>query len=666
MIGRSELWRAVHNDLVDKCAATAPLIESEHGSSVLYAFNTADRDLEVVDRRADTEGDSFFTITLPSFGKEFLRTLDRGCVLSSDFEGWRKVDVRFAARSASSQSEDRLCLPAFLQWATRAVFAASHTCSAEPDLVHPCVVGGVGEKSAKHSYYPPLSYLGYDEDWAAESVHAILQLSGLYSKEKRLCSTEKIAAALDGYVGTDKEIESHLEGEIFPSLLHIERVRKIVTLAFASTLTEVDREVHDGLLLPKHGPGATADSLVGNEKWLLAEWTERLETVFPHGEFLYPNELIHHLSDERIVLRAPGEERPVKVVLVPKTQATPRVIAIEPTCMQYVQQAFMRSLVPKLEKFKSSSSFVGFTDQAPNQKLAAYGSAGGNLATLDLSEASDRVANWLVEELFADFPHFLEGVQACRSTRASLPDGRIITLNKFASMGSALTFPIEAMVFTAIVLEACISALSLPLNARSLRSLRGRVRVYGDDIIVPVETAEQVTESLETFGFKVNRHKSFWTGEFRESCGEEYWRGRDVSHVKVRSAFPTNLGSATEVISTSSTRNQLFESGFVQAVDVLDRVLLRVLKGVYPVVERTSPLVGRLGLERPHADAWDQALHVPLAKGYVPVAKSPVNKLDGTRALLKYFLSPSEEEDHLTRSGRPRVVRMKLAMAPVY
>lgn len=663
MIGRLELWRAVHEDLVDKCAATAP--KDKLGNPVqnhrISGLAVASRDVEVASRREKTEGDSFWTITLPSFGKEFLRALDRGCVLPDDFVGWGRKDLF----SESDTFFDGSSLPKFLYWALRNVFSATHVCSAEHSP-HACLVPAEDSSPVLGQYWPPLKEQGYDEDYAAESVHAILQLSGLYSKEKRLASDANNRAALDAYVRTDKELEDHLQSDDFPSLESLARVRKVISLAFAGALSVVDRKVYDGELLPKHGPGATADKLVGNEKWLLTEWTERLEKLFPAEVFLYPNDVLYRDSDEEIVFRAPENERPVKVVLVPKTRATPRVIAIEPTCMQYVQQAFMRELVPALESHESSQSFVGFTDQEPNQDLAALGSAGGGLATLDLSEASDRVANWLVEELFSDFPNFLEGIAACRSTRASLPDGRVITLNKFASMGSALTFPIEAVVFAAISIEAVLRALSLPLDARSLRSLRGRVRVYGDDIIVPVNCAEQVAETLETYGFKVNRRKSYWTGEFRESCGKEFWRGRDVSHVKVRTEFPTTLRSATEVISTSSTRNQLFEAGFVEAVELLDALLLRILKGKYPVVESTSPLIGRLALDRPSGDGWDSDVHVPVAVGYVPVAKSPVNRLDGPRALLKYFLNPSEEAEHLTRSGRPRVVRMKLAIRPVF
>lgn len=670
MIDRSELWRAVHEDLVDKCAATAPQAAHEAGL-VTWFHSSVSKDIETVLRRVEHEGDSFFQLTLPAFGKEFLEALDRGCLLpGSSFQGWKRAPYGHATQLGVGGG------PAFLKWALQVVFPNGHICSAESNVVHPCTRGGSGKEASipssdldpNRNYFSTWqrSWERYDDDWAAECVHAVLQLTRLFSKEESRASTARNQAALDAYVSTDEELAEHLERVDFPLLQErLTAVRKVLTLAFAGSLSRVDREVYDLTLLPKHGSGATADKLYGNEKWLLDEWTERLEERFPHGVMLYANDGLFYDSSESVVLRTPEDERPVKVMLVPKTPATPRVIAVEPTCMQYVQQAFHRALVPDIESSKLSQHFVGFTDQEPNRRLAAYGSAGGNLATLDLSEASDRVANWLVEALFADFPHFLEGIQACRSTHASLPDGRVILLNKFASMGSALTFPIEAITFTVICLEAVCRALSMPLTLRSLRSLQGRVRVYGDDIVVPQDCAEQVIDSLELFGFKVNRHKSFWTGEFRESCGEEYWRGRDVSIVKVRQPFPTSLRSAKELKSTVETRNQLFECGYVEAVEVLDRSLLPILRGKFPVVGPRSALLGRLSLEPPHWRISCVDTQVPLEEGYLVVAKSPVNKLDGPRALLKYFLSPSEDEEHLTRSGRPRSVRVIFGMAPV-
>nr|QDH86778.1 MAG: RNA-dependent RNA polymerase [Leviviridae sp.] len=109
--------------------------------------------------------------------------------------------------------------------------------------------------------------------------------------------------------------------------------------------------------------------------------------------------------------------------------------------MQHIRSSFM-------------NEFIGSDTQEPNQLLAQKGSRDGSLATLDLSEASDRVSLQLVEELLARNPLAKEAILACRSLRASVPGHETITLAKFASMGSALCFPIEAMVFITITFLA--------------------------------------------------------------------------------------------------------------------------------------------------------------------------------------------------------------------
>jgi len=336
--------------------------------------------------------------------------------------------------------------------------------------------------------------------------------------------------------------------------------------------------------------------------------------------------------------------------------------------MQYIQQAIMQPLVSEIESNPISGSFTGFTDQTPNQELARKGSLDGSLATLDLSEASDRVANWLVEELFEDYPHFLEGIQSCRSTRCQLPSGEVIPLLKFASMGSAMTFPIEAMIFTAISLLGCLGSSRSPTISQIMR-LVGSVRVYGDDIIVPSDKAVAVAETLETFGFKVNQRKSFWNGPFRESCGKEYFYGRDVSIVKSRQVFPRTRHCVPELVSLVSFRNQLCEAGWLDTVEMLDTEILRLLDGDFPYVSGNSSLLGRVGPERPEIHRGHPTLHRPEAKGYLLDVRLPHSPLSGIPALTKCLMHPEiswEQKDHLTRSGRPRAVGLKLAWAPVY
>nr|QDH86450.1 MAG: RNA-dependent RNA polymerase [Leviviridae sp.] len=77
----------------------------------------------------------------------------------------------------------------------------------------------------------------------------------------------------------------------------------------------------------------------------------------------------------------------MKVIDVPKTMKTPRIIAMEPTAMQYAQQGILR-LIQDAIKGSYLNDFIGLDDQEPNQLMARQGSAVGDLATLDLSEAS--------------------------------------------------------------------------------------------------------------------------------------------------------------------------------------------------------------------------------------------------------------------------------------
>jgi len=443
-------------------------------------------------------------------------------------------------------------------------------------------------------------------------------------------------------------------------------VKKVSDLLFGRQLSNLDGMIYRRELVPKHGPGATADSLYGNQKWTLPTWHERLEWLFPYQEYAIPN-FKYWEEAQGVELLAPSAEPPVKLTAVAKTHLTPRLIAIEPTCMQFVQQAISRPLCEMLEADSVSKHFIGFEEQWPNQAMARVGSEDGSLATLDLSEASDRVGNWLVETLYENYPHFVEAVQACRSTRVKLPSGEIISLRKFASMGSALTFPIEGMVFTAIVFEAVLRAKGLRATRTAIMQFRDMVRVYGDDIIVPTDTAETVIDSLENFGFKVNRRKSFWTGEFRESCGKEYWKGYDVSIVRFRKAFPASRHDVDELVSTVATRNLLFKSGLRETAAFLDEELERLLT-FYPYVAETSPVLGRLhesGLYQ--IDSLHGDYQSPVVRGWVVKPKIPLNGIEGHNALMKCLLEsigePNADPEHLTRSGRPRVVGIKLVKA---
>jgi hypothetical protein len=331
--------------------------------------------------------------------------------------------------------------------------------------------------------------------------------------------------------------------------------------------------------------------------------------------------------------------------------------------MQYSQQAIAEVLVGYLEGVDNPlRSLVGFRDQGVNRLMAQKGSLTGTLATLDLSEASDRVSNQLVRALVADFPNVGEGLDATRSRKADVPGFGVIRLAKYASMGSALCFPVEAMVFCTIVFMGIEQALSRRVTRNDVVSFLGQVRVYGDDIIVPAVYAAAVIRKLEDFGLRVNADKSFWTGRFRESCGKEYFAGDDVSIVRCRSVPPTARQDAPELISWVSMRNQFYRSGYWRVARAIDEFLGQIMP--LPLVAESSSVLGRTSFLGYETQKYSKFTHAPLVKGLVVNAEIPRDEsLDDFGALMKYFLKrgvdPFQDREHLERSGRPRSVGTK-------
>lgn len=610
MKSETQLWRRLADELASWCHTSATL------------------DFKKLERRVEDEGMSFLTITLPAFGKDFERCLELRAVDPCAFQGFTRKGG----------------LPLFLRGFLGNIFDASSGTLIEDDT-----------------------------DLLIDSIFAVRQLCYLFAKIELPCTKARTARAIKGYLDVEEEL-SERSGNIPEE--HMEAFRRISALVFRGPLSFMDTCVYGGEIRGRHGPGATADRLSGNRKYDQTEWTSRLEKVFPAREHLLPNDGWWYQNQlDRVQFLEPDAERPVRVITVPKTLKTPRIIAIEPTCMQYMQQALLEPLVEVLERQTPShrdeenlaSHFLGFSHQNPNRDLARQGSRLGDLATLDLSEASDRVLNELVVELLHNNPLFSEAVQATRSTTARVPGPQgdsIIRLSKFASMGSALTFPIEAMIFLVAVLYGIEMSVQRPLTRRTIKTLRGSVRVYGDDIIVPVEHVKHVIHSLELFGFKINVNKSFWTGKFRESCGGDYYSGQDVTPVKVRHEFPKSRADAQKVQALVDLRNRMYHAGLWQTTKWLDEKIAGVLPH-FPIVESTAPGLGRQSLSFGYAwDRYDREKHAPRVKAYVLRSRPPRSNVSGEGALLKFFLKrgvePVQDREHLEYQGRAQSFALKL------
>jgi len=600
--------------------------------SAIWCCTSATMDCKTVQVRSEHEGLSFLTITLPSFGKDLQRALDQGYVD-------RRLFVGFQRKGG---------LPRFLGGFLDLVFDRdSGVLLDEPNI---------------------------------EAILALRQLTLMFGKMLLPCSDARENAAMRGYIQCEQDVRKHdalLESSDRADF------QRVSAMLFSKAFSKIDRDIYEGdKLIPRHGPGATADKLRGNAKYRQTTWPERLDKWFPLGDYLLPN---HRYYDEleKVTILEPGAEIPVRVISVPKTLKTPRIIGVEPTAMQYAQQAVLPVILDRLSECKNLGVMLGFDDQTPNQRMALEGSLTRELATLDLSEASDRVSNQHVRSLLRFWPSLHGAVDACRSRKADVSvDGEVksIRLSKFASMGSALCFPFEAMVFLTIIFIGIERSQRTPLTPRMISMLRSKVRVYGDDIIVPVDYVHTVVPTLEAFGFRVSGDKSFWTGKFRESCGKEYYDGEDVSIVRVRNMFPAQRQDATGVISIVSLRNQLFQAGYWSTVKWLDKYIRGVIR-YFPDVSPSSPVLGRHTSLGYQAEKMHETLFSPLVKGWQVSTKIPTNSLDGSGALLKCLLrgqrddieryytdlefgrQPSVDKEHLERSGRPQRVDIKLRYA---
>lgn len=191
---------------------------------------------------------------------------------------------------------------------------------------------------------------------------------------------------------------------------------------------------------------------------------------------------------------------------VAKNAKTYRATSTQPSLNLMVQLGYGDYMTRRLARFG-----LDLKDQSLNQILAKQGSLTGDLATLDLSSASDMIAIELVYHLLP-----VDWAIALSEARCSyvVIDGGRRKLEKFSAMGNGFTFPLESLIFWAL--------------AQAVSGRNSTVSVYGDDIIVPSDKFEDLSEVLNAVGFSVNREKSFHQGSFRESCGTDWYRGVNI------------------------------------------------------------------------------------------------------------------------------------------
>lgn len=382
----------------------------------------------------------------------------------------------------------------------------------------------------------------------------------------------------------------------------------------------------------RHGPGAIADTTRPTNKYRWFGWSQRLEAAFPIADCGFHN---YSSWAGRAMEPTAGEIRAARLIAVPKTFTKPRLIAAEPSEHQWCQQNIWHYL-----RSRASDSWIGdfiaFRDQGPNQRLCISASRDGGLSTVDLSSASDRVTPAAVGCLFRANPSLVRALAACRTQfvvqRIDRKVDRLIELNKFSTMGSAVTFPVESLLFLSIALTSVLYERRVRPSTNSIKGLLGQVSVFGDDIIVPTDCRTTLDRLLSLLWFKVNTDKSFSGHSFRESCGVDAFDGIDVTPSYLRVVEPRG---AEQIAGLTETHNNFYSKWLLHVSDFLRWTVGRRMTPT-PVGSATVGLQSRLPVPLP-IERWNKRLQREEVRVWCLSASCDRTATNDDSALHQYF-----------------------------
>jgi hypothetical protein len=258
-----------------------------------------------------------------------------------------------------------------------------------------------------------------------------------------------------------------------------------------------------------------------------------------------------------------------------------------------------------------------------------------------MKEASDRVSRKLVRFLFSENEDFCEKLLALSTRIIELPDDikfiKEFPTAKFAPMGSALCFPVMALVHYVLIRAIA--------NHTGLQRHLDSIYVYGDDIVCHVELVDAVYNYLPKFGMKLNKQKSYYKSYFRESCGVHAYYGLEITPVYFKNTPNINMNEQ-QFVGLLFTEAQLFRKGYVHTAALLRAKIRKYNKWGFdlPFVRPKSPMLGFIRDKASHSirnfnykkRRWDQA-----TQSFVYKVKVMVSILDA--------LPPIKQDEGLLR-----------------
>jgi hypothetical protein len=602
-----DAWSMAEECRCNTC--TTLLMNQTYRNASVFSKKQLRATINVVRGRFTGEGVGFLTKTLPRLGKCFDKALAGEEPLIATRDSWLPMQDQKIDPVSGIQVRSSIQFPRFLGELFGKVLRNDGT-----PLDEACII----------------------------CVRSLRQILYLFYKYELPYEVELEQKCLDKFVKTDQDLEQtditlRYLRDVIPSSSSVNmnnpEVRTCMLIIARRARVLLNR-VLSGVDLtdirPRHGPGVVSTKEQPWSKYVWTRVSERITDHYPYDAYFCAS--AGHVADtykdwETNLCTA---EAPAKVILVPKDSRGPRIISCEPVDNQWIQQGIMERLVQLIESHPLTKENVFFTNQEPNQSVALIGSRLGSdsevgYATLDLNEASDRVSLELVRLLFP--PEIVLKLECCRSSSTILPDGRVVSMRKFAPMGSALCFPIMALTIWSL----------LAAGAPDLHT-KNRMLVYGDDVIVTTAYAERAMSILEAFGLKINRAKSCTKGFFRESCGVDAFKGFNVTPTKLRTVW-TRHRSPESLESWVAYANQLFERKYYSTYDYIVQALTR-LYGQLPDGSVNAPIFlceVPVNCQRLLPRRWNKSLQRTEYKVLVSKSVSVIRDIPGWSKLLRWF-----------------------------
>lgn len=542
-----------------------------------------------------------------------------------------------------------------------------------------------------------MSLLRYTFDEAGRSLQPEVNvvfytrcLLYLYKKVEMECTDEATNIAFDDFVDIERELRipssnwgevdfSAVPGLRFADLDEGPEVLRDLDKVAGILGNFIPFDYRD--IVPKHGPGSVSDLKRSEDKYTFPSWSAKLQAVFPKSYFTTPWGDLQDLGDgEPITDRflnssdrlcptcsfavcrcndpEPTSQEPLgRLIGVPKTLKGPRLITVEPASHQFLQQGLMDWIRCNMHRILRNS--IDFSDQQPSRDVALQASLDGSIATVDLSSASDRLSCWTVERAIRN-TELLKALNAVRTMDivlmrpgASRESAERLSLKKFAGMGSAVTFPVQSIVYAMCAYTAVLRQRGLRINMRTLSSVSREVRVFGDDIAIPSEAVPVLVQILHALQLRVNTEKTHDTGCFRESCGMDAYRGVDVTPFYLSSLDigrnPAILSSWVEVCNNAFLKGLWCTASYLQSwIECITPFL-----AVAHVDERLGGL-NLVTYSRSLPKAYDRGAHSlcrfdidTQSRQYrvlIPVTVSSTGTRGTATDLLQYFLEkPSQD-----------------------